>query len=164
MRVVREEEGLEVCFLTVCLGTTATCAVDDFEGVREVVEEERRKGWDVWVHVDAAYAGAVLICPEMRRGAMGGGGGGAVVDGERGGSGEKGGRGQNEEQTEKAMAVLGEFDSFDMNMHKWLGVNFDTRSVTRSHPSSTSVPFPPLEISSHPSTTLPPSPLQTTQI
>ena len=68
-------------------GTTSTCAVDDFAGIAAVVEGHPL----LWTHVDAAYAGAALICPE------------------------------NHHLTKH----MGAFDSFDMNMHKWLLVNFD---------------------------------------
>ncbi|KAF2397712.1 hypothetical protein EJ06DRAFT_481338 [Trichodelitschia bisporula] len=55
-------EGLVPYYLTVSLGTTATCAVDQFAEIAEVLKE-----WpDVWVHVDAAYAGAALVCPEYQ--------------------------------------------------------------------------------------------------
>ncbi|PHH74809.1 hypothetical protein CDD80_2825 [Ophiocordyceps camponoti-rufipedis] len=53
--------GLEPFFLTVTLGSTDVCAVDDMEGVADVL-----KGRDVWIHVDAAYAGAALMLEENR--------------------------------------------------------------------------------------------------
>lgn len=92
------DRGLEPFFLTVTLGTTDVCAVDDFGGVAEVLEQDRRDregrgGGEVWVHVDAAYAGAALVCPEV--------------------------------QTRTDIAVVERFHSFDMNMHKWLLTNFD---------------------------------------
>lgn len=97
---IRELRGrdLEPFFLTVTLGTTDVCAVDDFRGVAEVLEEDRveregKAGGEVWVHVDAAYAGSALVCPEVQ------------------------------EQTD--VKVLEKFHSFDMNMHKWLLTNFD---------------------------------------
>ncbi|OIW32185.1 PLP-dependent transferase [Coniochaeta ligniaria NRRL 30616] len=87
--------GLEPFFLTVTLGTTDVCAVDDFGGVAEVLETHKREreGGEVWVHVDAAYAGSALVCPEV--------------------------------QTATDVRVLEKFHSFDMNMHKWLLTNFD---------------------------------------
>jgi aromatic-L-amino-acid decarboxylase len=90
--------GLEPFFLTVTLGTTDVCAVDDFAGVAEVLEKDREEqkgkgGGEVWVHVDAAYAGAALVCSEV--------------------------------QKETNIEVVGRFHSFDMNMHKWLLTNFD---------------------------------------
>ncbi|KAF3767846.1 hypothetical protein M406DRAFT_39425 [Cryphonectria parasitica EP155] len=62
-------KGLEPFFLTAALGTTDTCAVDDMGAIAEVLADNvvptRRKG-EIWVHVDAAYAGAALITPEAR--------------------------------------------------------------------------------------------------
>lgn len=81
--------GLEPFYLTATLGTTPTCATDRFGEIAEVLKE-----WPhLWVHVDAAYAGAALVCEEYQH------------------------------LTEHFEA----FDSFDMNMHKWLLVNFDAR-------------------------------------
>lgn len=44
------------------LGTTTTCATDDFEGIAATLKEHPL----VWAHVDAAYAGAALVCPEYQ--------------------------------------------------------------------------------------------------
>jgi aromatic-L-amino-acid decarboxylase len=57
-----KREGLIPYYLTVTLGTTSTCAVDSFEEIAEVLKEHP----DIWVHVDAAYAGAALVCPEYQ--------------------------------------------------------------------------------------------------
>lgn len=112
--------GWEPFFLTTTLGTTDTCAVDDFGAIADVLDAHargfppadhgydgaagesecevlpprRRKKGEVWVHVDAAYAGAALVTPEARS-AVG------------------------------PMHHLGRFHSFDTNMHKWLLTNFD---------------------------------------
>jgi aromatic-L-amino-acid/L-tryptophan decarboxylase len=68
-----EAKGLEPFYLTATLGTTDVCAVDDFEGITRVLEQrqEQQEGRDkankrgnVWVHVDAAWAGAALLLPE----------------------------------------------------------------------------------------------------
>lgn len=80
-------KGLEPYFLTVTLGTTNTCAVDDFESIAQVKKDYP----DLWIHVDAAYAGAALVCDEYQH----------------------------------LTAHMASFDSFDMNMHKWLLTNFD---------------------------------------
>ena len=57
-----KEEGLVPFYLTVSLGTTGTCAVDDFSEIVDVLRE-----WpDIWVHVDAAYAGSALCLPEYQ--------------------------------------------------------------------------------------------------
>jgi aromatic-L-amino-acid/L-tryptophan decarboxylase len=54
-------DGLVPAIVTSTLGTTGTCAVDP---VSEVAAIARRYG--LWHHVDAAYAGSALICPELR--------------------------------------------------------------------------------------------------
>lgn len=54
-----ELEGASAVVATV--GTTSTTSVDP---VRAVVEACAPHG--AWVHVDAAYAGAAMICPELR--------------------------------------------------------------------------------------------------
>ena len=96
--------GQEPFFLAATLGTTDTCAVDDFAGIAAALDDhaaaaaaaaaaaEGRPG-EVWVHVDAAYAGAALVLPEV--------------------------------QAATRIALVRRFHSFDMNMHKWLLVNFD---------------------------------------
>ncbi|KAL6717843.1 hypothetical protein ACLMJK_003928 [Lecanora helva] len=55
------QEGLEPFYLTATLGTTATCAVDKLDEIAQVA-----KGCQIWVHVDAAYAGAALVCEEYQ--------------------------------------------------------------------------------------------------
>lgn len=83
-------EGLEPFYLTTTLGTTGTCATDRFYEIAELLREARTSG-RVWVHVDAAYAGAALCLDEYS-------------------------------PVAKHFAA---FDSFNMNMHKWLLTNFD---------------------------------------
>ena len=53
--------GLTPAFVCAAVGTTGTTAVDP---VRDIAEIAMRH--DMWVHVDAAYAGAAMICPEFR--------------------------------------------------------------------------------------------------
>ena len=84
-----ERDGLYPFYLTTTMGTTATCATDLFEEIKNVVQSYP----DLWIHVDAAYAGAALVCEEYQHLAR----------------------------------PFGAFDSFDVNMHKWLLVNFDAR-------------------------------------
>jgi len=65
LRQVIEEcisKGLEPYYFTATIGSTATCAVDDLKGIEEVVRDYP----DIWIHVDAAYAGSALICPEYQ--------------------------------------------------------------------------------------------------
>lgn len=90
--------GLHPFFLTVTLGTTATCAADDFASIVPVLRDYP----NLWVHVDAAFAGAALILPQYQH----------------------------------IPAPFEHFDSFDMNMHKWLLTNFDCSCLyvkTRKH-------------------------------
>lgn len=118
-------KGLKPFFLTAALGTTDTCAVDDMGAIGDVLEQWsadfpvstaqdgaattngsngssddvnsapiRKKG-EIWVHVDAAYAGSALVTPEAQQAIPGG------------------------------MRAFRAFYSFNMNMHKWLLTNFD---------------------------------------
>ncbi|KAK4541006.1 hypothetical protein LTR36_008375 [Oleoguttula mirabilis] len=57
-----EAKGLHPYYLTVSLGTTNTCAVDEFESIAEVAKDYP----DIWIHCDAAYAGAALVLPEYQ--------------------------------------------------------------------------------------------------
>ncbi|KAI8433739.1 hypothetical protein MSG28_015722 [Choristoneura fumiferana] len=54
-------KGLIPCYVIANLGTTGTCAFDPLYELGPVCNES-----DVWLHVDAAYAGAAFICPEFR--------------------------------------------------------------------------------------------------
>lgn len=103
-----ERDGLVPFYLTTTMGTTSTCAVDRFEEIKAVLREKEE--WQkIWVHVDAAYAGAALVAEEYQH----------------------------------IAATWGEgIDSFDMNMHKWLLVNFDARyAPAHLHDSYTRTPF-----------------------
>lgn len=95
-------KGLEPFYITVTLGTTDTCAIDDMDSIADVLAElappmdaeNRNLGSDkgeIWVHVDAAYAGVALICPEFHH----------------------------------LTSAFNRFHSFNTNLHKWLLVNFD---------------------------------------
>jgi aromatic-L-amino-acid decarboxylase len=55
-------KGLEAFYFTATLGSTATCAIDDLAGIAQVASEYP----DIWIHVDAAYAGSALVCPEYQ--------------------------------------------------------------------------------------------------
>ncbi|KPM43615.1 Aromatic-L-amino-acid decarboxylase [Neonectria ditissima] len=56
--------GLEPFYLTATLGTTDVCAVDDFAGIAEALIPSAGTAQDIWVHVDAAYAGSALLLEE----------------------------------------------------------------------------------------------------
>jgi len=43
-------------------GTTSTTSVDPLHAVADLCERQ-----DVWLHVDAAYAGSAAVCPEVRQ-------------------------------------------------------------------------------------------------
>lgn len=80
-------------FITLCFGSTSSCAVDRFKEILAVLREKPH--WQqIWVHIDAAYAGSALIADEWQY---------IAKDFEQG------------------------VDSFNVNMHKWLLVNFDAR-------------------------------------
>jgi aromatic-L-amino-acid decarboxylase len=59
------EEDIEAGYLPLCviptIGTTSTSSVDPVDAVGDVCEK-----YDVWMHVDTAYAGPTAIIPEMR--------------------------------------------------------------------------------------------------
>ncbi|NP_001152297.2 Tyrosine decarboxylase [Zea mays] len=55
------DAGLVPLFLCATVGTTQTTAVDPIRGLCAVAATH-----GVWVHVDAAYAGSALVCPEFR--------------------------------------------------------------------------------------------------
>ena len=54
--------GLQPYYLTVSIGATGVCAVDDFASIAEVARDYP----DIWIHCDAAYAGAALVLPEYQ--------------------------------------------------------------------------------------------------
>ncbi|KAJ2838798.1 hypothetical protein FBU31_000835 [Coemansia sp. 'formosensis'] len=58
---VDKAAGLIPFFVCGTFGTTNTTAIDDLPGIADVAESEQ-----LWNHVDAAYAGAALVCPEFR--------------------------------------------------------------------------------------------------
>ncbi len=55
------ERGLTPAFVGSAIGTTGTTAVDPVREIAEIAST-----FDVWHHVDAAYAGSAMICPEFR--------------------------------------------------------------------------------------------------
>ncbi|XP_063423745.1 aromatic-L-amino-acid decarboxylase-like [Mytilus trossulus] len=54
-------KGLVPFFVCATLGTTPSCAFDKILEVGPLCKEE-----DIWMHIDAAYAGSSFICPEFR--------------------------------------------------------------------------------------------------
>ncbi|CAF1186310.1 unnamed protein product [Adineta steineri] len=56
-----KENGLIPFYLCATLGTTGVCAFDNLVELGSICERE-----NIWIHVDAAYAGSAFICPEFR--------------------------------------------------------------------------------------------------
>ncbi|XP_076663371.1 aromatic-L-amino-acid decarboxylase [Andrena cerasifolii] len=92
LKAIKEdlEKGLIPCCVVATLGTTGTCAFDNLEELGPICNE-----YSIWLHIDAAYAGAAFVCPEYRH----------------------------------LMAGVEYADSFDINPHKWLLVNFDCSAL-----------------------------------
>lgn len=67
-------------------GTTGTCAFDNLPEIGPICHEHK-----IWLHIDAAYAGVALCCPEFR----------------------------------PLMPGIELADSFNVNLHKRMHVNFD---------------------------------------
>ena len=55
------KDGLIPFYVCATLGTTGACAFDNLQEIGEVC-----KAYELWLHVDAAYAGSAFICPEFR--------------------------------------------------------------------------------------------------
>uniref|UniRef100_A0A914GUS3 Aromatic-L-amino-acid decarboxylase n=1 Tax=Globodera rostochiensis TaxID=31243 RepID=A0A914GUS3_GLORO len=53
--------GLVPFFVSVTLGTTSCCSFDDLSEVGPICTHN-----NIWLHVDAAYAGSAMVCPEFR--------------------------------------------------------------------------------------------------
>lgn len=62
-KAIKEDKakGLIPFFVFASLGTTAYCSCDVIHEIGPVC-----KSFGVWLHVDGAYAGSALICPEFR--------------------------------------------------------------------------------------------------
>ena len=58
--------GLHPTFLCATLGTTATGAFDPLDQLAPIARRQ-----NLWLHADAAWAGAALVCPELRHFATG---------------------------------------------------------------------------------------------
>lgn len=53
--------GLQPLMVVAALGTTSSTAIDPIEDIGQLCQRH-----DLWLHVDAAYAGAALLLPEYR--------------------------------------------------------------------------------------------------
>ena len=56
-----KRSGLVPVGLVLCIGGTATGACDDIEDIMSIAKE-----FDLYTHVDAAWAGTAMLCPEFR--------------------------------------------------------------------------------------------------
>ncbi|KAL6607780.1 hypothetical protein ACP70R_040843 [Stipagrostis hirtigluma subsp. patula] len=65
------DAGLVPLFLCATIGTTQTTAVDPIRELCAAAASAAAAHGGVWVHVDAAYAGSALVCPELRHVAAG---------------------------------------------------------------------------------------------
>uniref|UniRef100_A0A915PVV5 Tyrosine decarboxylase n=1 Tax=Setaria digitata TaxID=48799 RepID=A0A915PVV5_9BILA len=64
VRLAIEEDrnlGLIPFFVSTTLGTTSCCSFDVLSEIGPVCQEN-----DLWLHVDGAYGGSAMICPEFR--------------------------------------------------------------------------------------------------
>ena len=53
--------GLNPVFAAATVGTTGTTGIDPIRSIGEICRNE-----DLWLHIDAAYAGNAMLCPEFR--------------------------------------------------------------------------------------------------
>jgi aromatic-L-amino-acid decarboxylase len=53
--------GLRPCFVTATIGTTSSTSIDPVPAIADIAEREQ-----MWLHVDAAYAGSTAVLPEYR--------------------------------------------------------------------------------------------------
>jgi aromatic-L-amino-acid decarboxylase len=54
-------DGLHPCCVSATVGTTSTTSVDPVPEIADIAEQ-----YGLWLHVDAAYAGSLMVAPEFR--------------------------------------------------------------------------------------------------
>lgn len=55
------QKGLVPFYVVGTIGTTSACSIDNITEVGEVAKE-----FNLWLHIDAAYAGSAFVCEEFR--------------------------------------------------------------------------------------------------
>jgi aromatic-L-amino-acid decarboxylase len=55
------DAGRHPMFVAATVGTTSTTSVDPVPAIADIAER-----YEMWLHVDSAYAGSAMICPEFR--------------------------------------------------------------------------------------------------
>jgi aromatic-L-amino-acid/L-tryptophan decarboxylase len=55
------ENGLVPCCIVATVGTTSTTSIDPVSAIADIAERE-----EIWLHIDAAYAGSAAVAPEYR--------------------------------------------------------------------------------------------------
>lgn len=88
-----EEDTKNGKFPFACIATLGTTGLGAFDNLIEIGPICRKN--QIWLHADAAFAGAALCCPEFRH----------------------------------LMPGLEYTDSFNVNLHKWLLVHFDSSAM-----------------------------------
>ncbi|KAK5070142.1 hypothetical protein LTR64_001979 [Lithohypha guttulata] len=124
------EDGLEPYYITLSYGTTSTCAQDPVHLLAPILQ----KYPDIWIHIDAAYAGTALVCPEYAN---------TSAPATNGNIRKPEGLPMNDHDLSQkidtaepplespngllpaASDVLKHVDSWNTNMHKWLLTAFD---------------------------------------
>uniref|UniRef100_A0A8R1TRC4 Aromatic-L-amino-acid decarboxylase n=1 Tax=Onchocerca volvulus TaxID=6282 RepID=A0A8R1TRC4_ONCVO len=84
--MIDRKNGLVPFIFIMTLGTTSSCGIDPVDELGPICQRE-----NIWIHVDSAYAGSFLLCPEYR-------------------------------YLSRGFEYL---DSFNVNAHKALPINFD---------------------------------------
>ncbi len=59
-------EGFEPCMVHATIGTTSSTAFDPLVAIADVMDRTGMSARGGWLHADAAYAGAAMVCPEYR--------------------------------------------------------------------------------------------------